>query len=146
MKLHKEIDSYRQSVLTSIIAAYVLVSVQTSFGIMAPNLPEMTNFDVRLSPANVRTTLAEGQTRPVTALQSRAPNAKVVFNRILGSPEVVRSSQGFSTPPRSGPPIPPLAQTNALAVALPPGPPDNYQAAKQFLNDNRDLFRHGERC
>lgn len=116
------------------ITLFALVA-SSAWGFLAPNGPELPNFDKRAGVAD-GTTPAE-RTAAVETLKTRVPTLQIYFDEHTRTPKWITAGTGFLTGPgASGLAISP--QTAALY-----GTNDAYRATKAFLNEHQSLFGFG---
>jgi hypothetical protein len=102
-----------------------------------PANPSLPDFDKRRVAVPAKEMVSPEQRRAVEQLQARQPHAQVEFDPITGGPKFVWSGRGF------------LSGSNGLGGAISAATlstfaaNDPHRAAKAFLLEYRDLFRHG---
>src|SRR5215472_6712784 len=100
------------------------------------NLP-LPDFDKRARATSGQEVVSREQRRAVEQLQGRQPHAQVAFDPITGGPRFVWFGGKFLTGSNGLDGAIPAATVSKFAAG------DPHRATKAFLQEYRDLFRHG---
>src|SRR4051812_9735629 len=116
------------------IGVLLLCAILPARGILPQQKARLEDFDKRARVAEER--LPNEKKEAARRLKDMAPNTRVDWDAIMGTPHWVRAEGGFLTDKGgSG-----KAVSKATAARIPMGDPD--RALKAFLNEHKGLFGH----